>query len=189
MKKKTRKRLRFIIIFALFLALIVLVLENTAHLLFPLKYREYIVEYSEKYNLDPYLILAVIKTESNFEPDAVSHKNARGLMQITIKTGEWGAGKLKLDNYTPDSLFEPESNIAIGCWYLNELSKQFDGNVQLILAAYNGGSGNVSEWLKNKIYSNSGKKLDKIPFKETEQYIIKVQKNRQIYKKLYEKLF
>jgi Soluble lytic murein transglycosylase and related regulatory proteins (some contain LysM/invasin domains) len=189
MKHKKLKRLRYIIIFLLFIALIVLVLDNTAHLMFPLKYKEYITEYSKKNKVDPYLVLAVIKVESNFDPDAVSRKNARGLMQISEKTGAWGAEKLKLESYNAESLFDPETNISLGCWYLNVLSKEFNGNQQLILAAYNGGSGNVNDWLKNEIYSSSGKSLDKIPFKETEIYVKKVQNYLLIYKKLYENFF
>lgn len=189
MKNKKLKRLRLIIIFVLFVALIAVVLESTTRIMFPMKYREYIQEYSERNNVDPYLVLAMIKVESNFDPKAVSHKNARGLMQISEKTGAWGAEKLKLDKYRADSLFDPETNISIGCWYLNVLSGEFGGNIQLILAAYNGGSGNVNEWLKNKSYSSTGKSLDKIPFRETEIYVRKVQNYRSIYKKLYENFF
>lgn len=156
--------------------------------LYPLEYRELIEKYSCQYNLDPYLVAAVIRVESRFNSSAVSPKNARGLMQITGRTGEWIAGKLKITDYSEEKLFDPETNIKIGCWYLSTLYKEF-GNKELMLAAYNAGSGNVSQWLKNKKYSKDGKTLDNIPFKETEQYIVKVKKSCVIYKKLYENEF
>ena len=171
------------------LFVIVILLDNTSRIMFPVKYKEYVSAYSGKYNLDPFLVLAIIKVESKFDPDAVSHKNARGLMQISLKTGQWGADVLKLDGYDGNSLYDPETNISIGCWYLNVLAEEFDGNTDLILAAYNGGSGNVREWLKNKAYSSTGKSLDKVPFRETDNYIKKVTNYRSIYKKLYENMF
>ena len=189
MKRKKYKRLKYILILVLSVAVIVLLLENTSRIMFPVKYKEHVSVYSQKYNVDPFLVLAIIKVESKFDPDAVSSRNARGLMQISLKTGKWGAQVLKLNGYDNDSLFDPETNISIGCWYLNILAKEFGSNTDLVLAAYNGGSGNVNEWLKNKAYSSSGKSLDKVPFKETENYIKKVITNRSMYKKLYESLF
>lgn len=155
---------------------------------YPLMHRELIEKYSDEYDLDPFLVLAVIKVESSFRPDVVSPRDARGLMQITGKTGEWIAGKLKIGNYSKDMLFEPEMNIRLGCWYLSTLYHEF-GELELMLAAYNAGSGNVSQWLKNSKYSKDGKSLDKIPFKETEKYLVKVKKSQAIYKKLYESEF
>ena len=73
----------------------------------------------------------------------------------------------------------------MGCWYLNNLSKEFNGDTELILAAYNGGRGNVNKWLSNGEYSKDGKALHKIPFKETEEYVRKVKFSYNIYKYLY----
>ncbi len=151
---------------------------------YPLEYSDIVEKYSEQYDLDPYLVLAVINVESRFRHDAVSHKNARGLMQITVKTGEWIAGELRIDDYSVDKLFDPEINIMIGCWYLSALYQQF-GDLDLMLAAYNAGSGNVSQWLRNGKYSPDGKRLDNIPFKETEQYLVKVKNTQDMYKRLY----
>ena len=189
MKRKNSKRYKYILILALLLAVIVLMLDNTSRMMFPVKYKEYVGAYSGKYNVDPFLVLAIIKAESKFDPDAVSPKDARGLMQISLKTGQWGAQILKLNGYDGNSLFDPETNISIGCWYLKILAEEFDGNTDLMLAAYNGGSGNVREWLKNKDYSSTGKSLDKVPFRETQKYIKKVINYRSIYKRLYENMF
>ena len=185
MNRQKKKILKFIILFVAILISIVFILDNAAMLIYPVKYRDLVQHYSKEYNIDPYLVLAIIKVESNFKPKAVSPKNARGLMQISEKTGNWGADELQLADYVKDELFDPEVNIYIGCWYLSVLYGEF-GDTDLVLAAYNGGSGNVAQWLKDTSLSSTGKSLDRIPFTETEQYLKKVKSSFGIYKKLYE---
>lgn len=152
---------------------------------YPLYYKNHIGQSSKKYDVDPYLIASIIDVESGFNKDAVSPKDARGLMQITDRTGQWGFEQLEMDGYEGDKLFIPEVNIEIGTWYIKRLKQEFGGDLDLVLAAYNGGSGNVAKWLKDKEYSNDGKILDKIPFKETENYVRKVNSGYKKYKKLY----
>lgn len=187
MDKTINKKIIYIITFIIVVVGIAVILNNAVKIIFPLKYKEYVYKYSLENNVDPYLVFAIIKAESSFNPYAVSHKNARGLMQISEITGKWGAKSLGLKNYTPESLYEPETNIKIGCWYLSVLMKEFDNNLDLVIAAYNGGSGNVNEWLKNSNYSNTGIDLEKIPFKETEKFLKKVKNYYSVYKRLYEK--
>lgn len=158
-------------------------------MMYPIDYKNHIYLYSKKYNTDPYLIAAIINVESNFDKDACSKKEARGLMQIAPTTGKWAAKKLNLKNFTLDSLYEPETNIMIGSWYLNVLNEEFDGNLPIILAAYNGGSGNVNKWLLDSRYSDDGKSLKHIPFKETRDYVDKVLENYEKYKKIYRGTF
>lgn len=153
--------------------------------LYPIKYREQISAYSQKYNIDPFLVISIMRIESKYNKDALSHKGARGLMQISPITGEWGASEIGILEYREDLLFEPDINIEIGCWYLNKLKCQFNNNLELMLAAYNGGSGNVTKWLRDERYSENGQSLKHIPFKETEVYIKKVLKSYDIYRKLY----
>lgn len=180
-----------IIIFLLIAGIMAAVVYSAARLIrlrYPLEYSDIVEKYSEQYDLDPYLVLAVINVESRFRHEAVSPKNARGLMQITGKTGEWIAEKLQIADYSEEKLFHPQTNIMMGCWYLSTLYQEF-GDLDLMLAAYNAGSGNVSQWLKNNKYSIDGKSLNRIPFKETEKYLVKVKKNQEIYKKLYKNAF
>ncbi|WP_083605650.1 lytic transglycosylase domain-containing protein [Proteiniborus sp. DW1] len=153
--------------------------------LYPIRYKEYIANYSKQYDIDPFLVAAIIRVESKFNKDALSHKGAKGLMQIAPVTGRWAAGELGIIDYEESLLYNPEINIKIGCWYINRLKSQFDNNLELILAAYNGGSGNVAKWLNNNNYSEDGKSLKHIPFKETELYLKKVLKSYDIYRKLY----
>ncbi len=154
--------------------------------LFPLKYRDIIEKYSDEYDIPMSLVVAVINTESSFDKDALSSRGAKGLMQIMDITGEWGASELNIENFTPDMLFDPETNIHIGCWYLDTLNKQFDGETDTVLAAYNAGSGNVSDWLDSEDYSKDYRTLHYIPFEQTRNYVEKVNKHREIYKKLYD---
>ncbi len=158
---------------------------NIIRLFYPLYYSEHIKAYSEKYDLSPYLVAAVIKTESNFRPNAKSPKNAHGLMQITSSTAEWAAKEMNLENYSVEMLKDPEFNIRMGCWYLDNLNKEFNDNTDLVLAAYNGGRGNVQKWLSDLNHSKDGKNLYYIPFKETDKYIKRVKVNYNIYKLLY----
>jgi len=184
---KAKKKLTKLFAFLICAFVIAVIFDNAAKLVFPVKFKEYVHKYSEEYNLDPSLVFAIIKAESNFNPRAVSHKNARGLMQISEITGRWGAERVGIENYDPQMLFDPEVNIRIGCWYLGTLMKEYGGSVDLVLAAYNGGSGNVNRWLQDENYSRTGTSLDKIPFRETERYVKRVKNNYMIYKRLYEK--
>jgi len=188
-KYKTNRSLRFFLgIIVLLLTALIAVNGTKAVLksIYPLKYKEYVYRYSSRNNLNPYLVFAIIKAESNFDPLATSNKKAKGLMQITDETGEWIARRLKMEKYSADYLYNPETNISMGCWYLGWLMKQFN-DIDLVIAAYNGGHGNVNEWLKDRNLSSSGISLEKIPFKETQNYLKRVRKNLYIYKKLYEK--
>ena len=153
-------------------------------IIYPLKYADIIYKYSSQYNLDPYLVMGVISAESRFDPNAESHRNAKGLMQIRDDTARWCAEKFNTD-VSAENLFDPETNIAIGCVYINYLLQIFGGEVETALAAYNGGQGNVSDWLNDGRYSSDGKRLYKIPFGETERYVEKVIARQQIYWKLY----
>jgi len=158
-------------------------------LVYPLHYTEYIIKYSNEYEIDPHLVAAIINVESNYDVNAKSQKEARGLMQISPNTGKWASGKLNIEDFSLESLYIPQINIQIGCWYINVLNEEFNGNLKLVLAAYNGGSGNVNKWLKDKQYSIDGENLHNIPFKETDEYVKKVLKNYSMYKKIYKNTF
>ena len=151
-----------------------------------LLYSDIVMEMSVEYDVDPFLVAAVIHCESSNNKDAVSPVGAMGLMQIMPDTGVWIAEKIEVENFTQERLFEPDTNIRFGCWYLDYLSDKFDGNRTSVLAAYNGGPGNVEKWLGDERYSQGGQLTD-IPFPETERYIEKVQRAYEKYLTLYEK--
>lgn len=154
-------------------------------MIYPLDYTDYINKYAKEYDVDPLLVSAIINVESKYDKDAVSAKDARGLMQIGPTTGQWAGQELNIENYNENMLFIPEINIRIGTWYLAKLENEFGDNLDLVLAAYNGGSGNVQKWRLDPAYSKDGINLDKIPFKETEDYLVKVKSNLRIYNLVY----
>ncbi len=156
--------------------------------IFPLK-EEYIIrEMSNKYEVDPYLISGIIYTESKFNKYAISNKGAKGYMQLMDTTAIWGQDEIKLDNFDIEKVYEAKYNIEIGTWYISKLIKQF-GSVDVALASYNAGSGNVSKWLENVRYSTDKKTLKNIPFEETKNYVDKVKKIKEVYKILYKDYF
>lgn len=154
---------------------------------FPYKYQEYVDMYSKEYDLDPLFVLSVMKTESKFDEDAHSHKNAVGLMQITVETGEWASKQMGYTSFSKDDLYNEEYNIRMGCWYLRWLGDMFGNNTDLMVAAYNAGPTNVQKWLENMEYSSNGKELEYIPFGETKKYVDKVNTYYNVYQYLYGK--
>ena len=105
-------------------------------------------------------------------------------MQIMPDTGKWIAEKLEVEGFSEEKLFEPETNIRFGCWYLKYLLDTFSGDRRTAAAAYNAGPGNVKKWLADERYSSGGE-LVKIPFKETERYVEKVQRAYEKYTEIY----
>ncbi len=151
---------------------------------YPLKYKEIVFKYADYYGLERALVFAVIKTESSFNKNAVSTAGAIGLMQITKTTGEYIAQKLGAKKY---DLSDAKDNVNFGCYYIKYLFEKFV-DIDTALIAYNAGEGNVLLWLKDKNLTEDGKRLNKIPFKESREYISKIHKNFEKYKKLYKKI-
>ena len=145
--------------------------------LYPLGFKETVIETATEYGLEPALVFAVIKTESGFDENAVSAKGAKGLMQITDETGAYIAAKLRIVSY---DLFEPRTNIRFGCYYLRYLLDYYNQDEKLCICAYNAGMGCVDNWLKEEDYMKNGR-LNLIPFKETKNYYSKVSMNKKIY--------
>ncbi|QIB69525.1 lytic transglycosylase domain-containing protein [Aminipila butyrica] len=173
---------RIIICLAVFLALFAA--REGVYLLYPAPYLEYVEKYAVEYELDPYFLLAVIKTESRFDREAQSHKGAMGLMQLTESTAYWIAETTSMKNFSTEDLYDPELNIWMGSWYLDNLSKEFS-STELVLAAYNAGRGNVKKWTDSQLISADGTDFENIPYGETVNYIKKVRINQKIYSILY----
>ena len=150
---------------------------------YPLMYVDEIKKIAAEYNLSPSLIAAVIRNESSFRPTVESSVGARGLMQLMPDTSEWIAHKLRLDDYRFDKLYDPETNIRFGCWYLNYLSTLFNGNPLCVVCAYHAGQGEIASWLANPLYSTDGVTLnaDNLPEGPTKQYAGRVIRDYGIY--------
>lgn len=163
--------------------------DRVMRILYPVAYEQTVLEHAQKNDLDPYLVLGLIKAESNFVSDAQSHKDAKGLMQLTDATAEWVAEKMGIEGFAVSQLTDPSVNISLGCWYLRHLLDSYDGDMTLALCAYNAGSGNVAKWLADKRYTPDGETLETIPFPETKNYVCNTEKYAEMYKKLYPTLF
>lgn len=153
----------------------------------PLYYEDAIRANASVQGVDPSLVAAIILCESSYDPQAVSRLGARGLMQLMEDTAEWVAHKLDEDDadYSFDLLFDPETNIRFGTWYLGYLSRRFDGDAKKIVCAYHAGQGNVDSWLSNPAYSSDGVTLETIPTQDTASYANRVLKAQAVYQKYY----
>ena len=147
---------------------------------YPLHYTDMIYECAETYDLQPELICAVIHAESRFDKSAVSGKGASGLMQISEGTAYWLAPKMGMSGFQYDEIFDPEVNIHMGCYYLNMLEKRY-GDMEVALCAYNAGSGTVDGWLSDPAYSDDGRTLKSIPYRETRDYVKKIADSQKVY--------
>lgn len=148
-------------------------------ILYKRDFSEYVNIYARENELDANLIYAIIKAESNFNPDAVSASNAQGLMQLMYSTAEEVSRKNGIE-LTEDNILEPAVNIEIGTIYISTLLKKYKC-VELALAAYNAGSGNVDKWINNGIIQADGSDIENIPFKETNTYVRKILRDYKIY--------
>lgn len=169
------------------LIIIALNIKDIGRFFYPFPYRQTIEKYAREHNLDPLFLAAIIKNESNFDPRARSKKGARGLMQIMPETGTWIANQTGIESFHPDQLYDVETNIRLGAWYVANLLEEFDGNILPMLAAYNGGRGNVRKWLAEKNWHEKQLAISQIPFPETRNFVRKVITTYKIYKFLYSK--
>jgi soluble lytic murein transglycosylase len=157
-------------------------------LAYPQGYWESIVTYAGKYKQDPYFIAAIIKEESQFRTDALSSAGARGLMQVMPATGDWVARQNKLSGFDHGKLFDSDTAIDIGTWYVGHLMKQFKNDPLLVAAAYNAGPDAVQGWItRNGYQGDRDYFVEMIPYAETRRYVKKVLRNYAEYKRIYTK--
>ena len=151
---------------------------------YKLEYTEYVKKYANEYNVDEYLIYAIIKAESNFKQDAVSHRGAKGLMQLMYSTAEDISKRIDIE-LNEDNILEPDININLGTKYISMLIQKYN-NINLALAAYNAGSGNVDGWIEKGTLKSDGTDIENVPFTETNNYVRKILRDYEIYKNIYE---
>lgn len=154
---------------------------------YPFPYSTTISSTAKLYNINKYLVLAVIKNESKFKENARSENGALGLMQIMPDTGKWIMQQTKGGKFNDNILLDPDTNIKFGSWYLSELQNEFHGNEILALAAYNAGRGNVRSWIDKYGWQVDFSDINAIPFKETQIYIRRIMHDKQMYAKYYKK--
>lgn len=183
------KKLTIAIIVTIFIIFVFLFIFriDILKIIYPKKYKEVVSIYVEEYNVEENLIFAVIKAESNFEENAVSNKNAIGLMQLMEETAKDVARKndIELDyNNIKQDLCDINKNINIGTKYLSILLEKYK-NKEVALAAYNAGIGTVDNWIEKGIIKEDGSNIENIPYKETNNYVRKILRDYKIYQELY----
>ena len=153
----------------------------------PIYYKDLIEQYAAENNLKPAFVAAIILNESSFRTDAESSVGARGLMQLMPDTAEWIAGKLDMDYFHFDFMYDAEMNIRFGTWYLGYLSRLFRGDPVSVASAYHAGQGTVTRWLSDESKTRDGVSLDLGSLSDgpTKTYAGRVTQAYAIYEALY----
>lgn len=152
---------------------------------YPQPHKEIVFTEAREQGIDPYLVFSIMRAESKYEDTAESPVGAKGLMQIMPETAQWIAKQRGMGSLEPDSLHDPRVNISLGCWYLADLSREFDGRLPLVVAAYNAGRGRVNEWQAAGVWNGRAETIDSIPFQETRNYVRNVLANYDAYRLIY----
>jgi soluble lytic murein transglycosylase len=154
-------------------------------LAFPIPFRDALEQNARLSALDPYLVAALIRQESEFNPRAVSHSRAYGLTQILPGTGRQLSRKMDLRGFRTAMLFTPDINLRLGTFYLRLLLDELQGQWEETLASYNAGKGRVTEWLALAQFSEPAEFVESIPIAETRNYVQTVLRNADVYRRLY----
>lgn len=180
-------------IYRILIVSLVIILTYVSYILickkviYPIKYDKYVISAAKEHNIDPYLIFAIIKQESNFNKYATSNKDAKGLMQILDSTADEAAETIYWLDAGNIDLYDASTNITIGVKYFRTLLDRYDGNISLAICAYNAGLGNVDKWkASEEIYNDGHINISSIPYKETKTYLTNILKYYNRYVKLYE---
>ncbi|MBN1946782.1 MAG: transglycosylase SLT domain-containing protein [Bradymonadales bacterium] len=155
------------------------------HLAYPLPFQQQIEEAAQPRQLDPFLVYAIMREESGFNPRAESWANARGLMQLMLPTARSMAERLDMRRPREADLFRPATSIALGAEYLSLLSSRYGGHPALTIAGYNGGEGNVDRWLSERGQLDLDRFVEEIPYQQTRDYTKRVLMTYWIYRWLY----
>jgi soluble lytic murein transglycosylase len=154
-------------------------------LLFPLPYQTDLVRNAKLQNLDPYIVAALIRQESEFNPKAISHKSAYGLTQLLPSTGRQMARKNGVRRFRTSMLFQPSTNLQLGARYLRSMLDEWGGKWEETLASYNAGKTHVNDWVNWGSFQEPAEFVETIPFTETREYVQAVLRNAAIYRRLY----
>lgn len=191
-KKNSGKRILqkiTIVLVGLFLigvALFSIFRDKVEHWEYPIAYSEYVTYYADKYGIDPYILYAFIRTESNFNPMAESDAGARGLMQITEVTFDWIKSKIApTEDLTFEDLYDPETNIRFGTYFVSYCLLEYQNDLATAAAAYHSGLGTVNSLLAQAEYSADGKTLDHYPYPQMRLYVKKITGSYQRYQDIY----
>jgi soluble lytic murein transglycosylase len=159
--------------------------QRLLRIVYPFPYRDLVVAEARDRNLDPFLVAGLIRRESGFAADAMSPAGAMGLMQIMPHTGRLLARNARIRHFHTDMLDLPEINLHLGMAFLADLLHRYNDKVPAVLAAYNAGPSRLSNWRRLPEYRDMELFTERIPFRETRDYVRYVQENTRIYAMLY----
>jgi soluble lytic murein transglycosylase len=151
-------------------------------ILFPEPWWDTIETESAKNNLDPYMVASLIRQESEFDPSAISHANAYGLMQLLPSVGKKMAHEEGISGFQTFQLLDPNMNIRLGTRYFRQMLDRFGGVQEYALAAYNAGDNRVADWEAAGPYSGIDEFVESIPFTETREYVQAILRNEETYR-------
>jgi soluble lytic murein transglycosylase len=154
-------------------------------IIYPFPFQGLVLPAARDARIDPYLVAAVIRRESAFNPVATSSAGAIGLMQIMPRTGQGLAREVGLARFRPEHLLEPELNVQLGVHYLASLLRQYRGDLALTLAAYNAGPARAARWRTLPESQDPELLMERIPFTETREYVRHVKLHLALYRELY----
>ncbi len=184
--RKIGKYLFFVLAAALLMG-VIYQLPWVQRVRYPVPYKVLVKKYAAQYQVDPFLVTAIMREESKFMPKAESDAGAKGLMQLMPETAQWAADQAGVKPFQQELLYDPETNIRLGSWYIANLSQQFHNNTVLIVAAYNGGRGRVKSWI-DKGQISPGGRIEELPIPETREYAKRVLSSYAKYRRLYPEL-
>lgn len=184
---KNKKLIIFLIVIFIIFIFLGFFKNKILKIIYPKTYSELISVYAQKYDVEENLIYAVIKAESNFNNEAISHKGAIGVMQIMEETAKEIARQIGLElnnDNVREEIAKLENNINLGTKYLSTLLEKYN-NKEIALAAYNAGIGTVDNWIEKGIIKDDGSDIENIPYKETNNYVRKILRDYNIYSDIY----
>ncbi len=155
------------------------------HLAFPMPYRAALERDSRENELDPFLVAALIRQESEFNARVISYANAYGLMQVMPATGRELARRLKIKGFRTSELLTPDRNMQLGTYYFRNLLNQLNGDAVFALAAYNAGKSRVDQWRQRGTFREPSEFIETIPFDQTRTYVQVVLRNADVYRRFY----
>ena len=163
-----------------------LIPRDHLEMLYPTPYADTLLKSALERGVDPRLVLAIMRQESRFDPDAKSYAAARGLMQFITTTSARVAGEMGRDNYREDDLYFPPTAILFGSQYLADLFKSFPDQPDAVVASYNGGDDNMKRWLARSRSNMPERYVPEIVYSQSKDYVYKVMANYRMYQYLYD---
>ncbi|OMF21571.1 lytic transglycosylase [Paenibacillus sp. FSL H8-0548] len=188
MRVLQKKRVLLILLLGL-MTILFLKSDWLAVWMYPVHFKEDIRASASNYGVEPHLVAAIIRSETNYKTGKDSKKGALGLMQIMPETADWVVQKAGFNEVNEDMLRNrADVSLQVGSWYLKSLDQQFDQNKVAAVAAYNAGPGNVRKWLDSGVWDGKMESVKQIPFGETRHYVKRVFYYYNKYKDLYPSL-